>query len=121
MGDERGAAPVRILARRERYADPVHHDRSDAAPAPANSVLRFDRAAEELGLHTQAVELRRNHRIDAESIRFAREPEKMPHDQPERDARAAGVDAPTAVERNRAARDALVLHAGLIPIFERRI
>ena len=73
------------------------------------------------GLHTQSVELRRNHRIDAESIRFAREPEKMPHDQPERDARAARVDAPAAVERNRATRDALVLCTRLISVFERRV
>ena len=100
-------------------ASPFSHDRGDAAPTATNSVVHFDRTAEERGLHTQSVELRWNDRIDAHGSRFAGEPEEMPHDQPERDAGAAGVHTPAAVELNRAARDALVFRTGLIPVFER--
>src|SRR3954470_859998 len=105
---------MRVRARGKLHDLAVHRDGGDSAAVPASSVAYFDRAAEELGLHTQSVELRRNHRIDAESIRFAREPEKMPHDQPERDTGSARVDAPAALERDRALRDALVLRTRLI-------
>src|SRR6478736_7946959 len=107
-----------IRAIRKPHGFAVQLDGGDAAPVPASSVADLDYAAEELGLHAQPVELRRNHRIDAHRVRFARESEEMPHDQRERDTGTTGVDTPTAIERDRAARDALVLGARLIPVRE---
>src|SRR5262249_31366629 len=60
----------------------------------------------------------RNNRVDAEVGRFATESEETPDDEPERDAGAARIHAPAAIQRNRAVGDPPVFRARLVSIIE---
>src|SRR5580658_4085211 len=76
----------------------LHHTTTRAA----DLVAHFDRASPQRG-------------------RLATQPEEAPDDEAQGDARATRVNTPTAVEGDRALRDAAVFVARVITVLERRI
>src|SRR5580700_7512093 len=112
---------MRIRLTAERQWPPIQLDLLDAAAAIPDPIVHLDRPSKQRGLHAQSVERARHHRVPPHTLPLAAPAEKAAHDEAECYACSARVNAPAAVERNRAARHPLVLRAGLITIFECRV
>src|SRR6185312_11414974 len=106
---------------RERQRLTVEGDCVDAASGALDPVGDFYALTEEGQLDTQTVEPAWHHRVDTQCRGFAAQAQKAPHDEPQRDARTAGVDAPTSIERDPPLRDAPIVRARLVAIGKRGI
>src|SRR6185437_12103063 len=118
---ERSATSMRVRLTDELERLAVEFDASDATPWFTDSIPHFQRTAAQCHFDAQAIELRRHHRVHAQHFGLAAQTQEAPEGKAQRDAGAAGVDPPAAIQVDGAARDPVVLLTGLVPVLERRI
>src|SRR6185437_12608598 len=107
---------MRIWSTCEREGVAVDGDLVDTASGSSDAVADRDAAVEECQLHAQAVELPGDDGIHAQRGGLAAQAQKAPHDQPQSDACAAGVHAPTAIEVDGPRNDQGILLTGLVTV-----
>src|SRR6185437_1416589 len=112
------AATVRIGVAGERQAPAIEHDVAYAAPGRADAICHLERVSSKGHHHAHPVELSRHYRIDAKGVCLLGEPEEAPEGEAERDAGAARIHPPTAVERNLAVADMRVICACMVAVGE---
>src|SRR6185437_4063614 len=105
-----------IALAREAQRRAVERNFLDATPGGTDPIAQLHRPRAHAYLGRPAIQCRGHHRVEAQPARLAAHAEKLTHDQTERDARSARIDAPAAIERDGAARYAAVFGAGLIAI-----
>src|SRR5581483_11494676 len=112
---------MRVLFDAQLQQVTVENDFPHPAAVRTDPVVHLEIAVQQPQPRPQTIQPRGYDRIDTQHVRFATEPEKTPNDQAERDPRATGVHAPTAIERDLSLQDARVLLACLIAIDERGV